>query len=727
MKPISLKTIFRGIALGILLIIGLVIRLDDLHEWQSRPEYTFSAGETLLATGDGYYYLRLTRDLRDGTYHPTDEKRGVPDNPPRPAVPPLLSQITAFVSSISGWSLNRTAIILPAILGVLLAIPLYGIGRLLGGPLMGLTSAGLGLLSNSYYVRSTIGKYDTDCLNVTITLTAVWFFMLFAKEKSYRRYVFFAAGLLCWLFFIFWWDQAPHIATLIAFWPALIALVFSYRPSKKEGFAFGLVIAILVFIAIAFLGVNFPLQIFHSVQGHLGYLLKKPVDSFPSIGLFISEQQKYDLKTIIGISTNSTFVFWVAIAGLFWLCYRRTREMLFLLVPLLLAVLSSFYASRFLIYQAPVISFGLGFFISEIYNRFQKYRITYLIIAAFLCFAGYRCLISNRPAVPLISAASINGMQAARTGTQENGVIWSWCDNGYPIIYWADRATICDGQLHSGELSVYAALPLAADNPQLAANFMNFFIHRGQKGIREFYRAMNNNGGPALREIKMILAAGPEKARSIIARANPAPVGAKQTVEDWLHFFYPAADRPLYLFIDYSQIEISLWIAWLGSWDPEMRDGFHPLPMRISHELHLEGMQVSSRNGRFRADFNLGKAWYRDIVVPFASGALTVSGHTVLYDFGERFVETEDILGNKLRQYGLSPAQVPLLRGQYHLEVSKPADTGMLMSREVAASLMHKLFWRGKAVGSPYFSLILDRSPAYQLWEARPDTISSAK
>lgn len=333
MKPISLKAIIRAVAFSLLIIIGLVIRLDDLSEWQSKPEYTFVAGEPLLATDDGYYYLRMARDLQDGTYHKTDEKRGVPDSPQRPAVPPLLSQITATVSSISGWSLNWTAVVLPAILGVLLAIPLYGIGRLLGGSLMGLTAAGIGLFSNSYYVRSTIGKYDTDCLNVTLTLTAIWLFMLFAKEQNSRRYVFFAAGLLCWLFSIYWWDQAQDIATLISFWPLLVALVFYYRPSKKEGFTLGLIITIPALIAITFTGYNLPLHIFHSVQSHLNYLLKKPVGSFPSIGLLISEQQNYDLKTIIVIAANSTSVYVAALAGLIWLFCRRSKEALFFLSP----------------------------------------------------------------------------------------------------------------------------------------------------------------------------------------------------------------------------------------------------------------------------------------------------------------------------------------------------------------------------------------------------------
>jgi dolichyl-diphosphooligosaccharide--protein glycosyltransferase len=722
MKSISFKNITHIVCLTLLIITGLIIRLDDLSIWQAQPEKTFSGEQPLLATGDGYYYLSLARDIVDGTYQQVDDKRGIPESPEQPPIPPLLSILTGVISLTTGLSLNWIAVILPALLGVLLAAPLYGIGRILGGTPMALTAVGIGLFSSSYVVRSSLGKFDTDCLHVTLTLSAAYFFMRFAYEKGYKKYIFFSAGLLCWLFFVGWWDQAPHIASLISIWPLLIAVLFHYRPAVKEGVVFWSLTGVIVLSILSWFGFDLPLRIFNTFQSHLNYLLKKPINSFPSIGMLITEQQSYDLDTIIAITTNSSITFYIAMAGLVLLCYRQFNKMIFILMPLLLAALSVFYANRFLIFLGPVTALGLGFIAAETWQRYHRYKFVYLV-PLFIIYAFWRALSSPIPfSITPFPPASIKGMQTVQAVTPENAVIWSWCDNGYPINYWADRATICDGQLHYGEISVYNTLPLASQDPKLAANFMNFFIHRGQNGIHTFYKAMDNDQGAALNKIKQIMAAGPEGARKIILAAQLQPVAGIRSNQDWLNYFFPLPERPLYIFIDYLQIQTSHWIAWFGSWDPIRQDGIHAINMKARHGVSIDGMEINELKGQLKGDLNRGVATYMKTEIPLSSAAITMDNRTTFYNYGKRLLKAPDILAASLNR-DMQTQKQPFIQGSYHLEVSQHADTAILMGQEIAETIMHKLFWRGPAFQSPYFIPLLDRSPEYQLWEVRADRL----
>ena len=73
------------VALALIYGIGLYARLEDYPKWREHPKAFFQQGNPVLAGGDGYYYLRLARDLDEGTYEPKDALRWYPDRPARPS------------------------------------------------------------------------------------------------------------------------------------------------------------------------------------------------------------------------------------------------------------------------------------------------------------------------------------------------------------------------------------------------------------------------------------------------------------------------------------------------------------------------------------------------------------------------------------------------------------------------------------------------------------------
>ncbi len=681
---------------GLLLIIaiGLLVRLEDLRDWRQHPQRAFYKGQPLLTTFDGYYYLSLARDLVEGTYQPVNRMRAVPDYPKRPWPPPLLSVLAAGVARATGFSLNWIGAVLPAVLGLLLAIPLYGLGRFYGGPVMGFTSSLTGLLSFYYVYRSSLGWFDTDCMNVTWATGAAWCFLMFGTCSTRRRYWYLAAGMLTFLLFLWWWDQTPQVATLVTMVPLLVALIFFYRPAKREGLTFLAIVTALTILVLAWKGVDLPARIISDAVHRYTYISKEATGYFPNMGLTISEQERPGLSEIIAKTTDSLPVFLVSCLGLGLLFIRRPKTSLFLSVPLVLGIFSFLFAKRFLIFLAPMTALGTGFVASVLWKYRARSRVFIAVVPLFVVLVAWPSFSKDmkKNFWPKEPPYLIAGMDMAARKTAPNGVIWAWWDHGYPINYWARRATINDGSVHNPERSVYNGIPLATHDERLAANFMRFYVARGLTGIHRFYNAIGKGADKGLPLIKRILAAGPEGAHNILKGVHFRANGTCTTGDDWLEFFYPRYVRPIYLFLDWRLTFTNYWWFWLGTWDPILHDGVHPF-YRALYGVRLSNGIARNANG-FEADMKKAIASFQ--------GRRFLLKRSAVY--------TED----SVKEFARGP-------GNINLEVYAPADFAAIEDDAIAESVFNKLFIRHQP--DRYFSLIADRVPSFQIWRVDGDRL----
>ncbi|NDY42174.1 hypothetical protein G3N55_04850 [Dissulfurirhabdus thermomarina] len=681
----------EALALVFALAVGFAVRIEDYWDWQAQPERALYKGEALLTTFDGYYYLSLTRDLLEGTYAPMNEKRAVPDLVPRPMPPPMLPVVAAGVVKLTGASLNWTGAVLPAVLGLFLAFPLYGLGRYYGGPVMGWTAALVGLLSNYYVYRSSLGWFDTDCLNVTWATAVVYFFLRFGVERGRRRYGYFAGGLAVFAAFLWWWDGTPQVVAAICLVPLVTALAFFYRPERREGLVFAGCLAALAALALAVFGIDLPARIYHAVSAQYHYIAKDTGGAFPNIGVTISEQARPTFMEVVFKTTGSLPAFLLSLAGLGWLFWRRPEESLFLSVPVLLGGLSFLFAKRFLIFLAPVNALGLGYLVYAIWWLRRRWPLTALAAPVLVLFLSYPAFMKGweKDFWPKEPPHLIAGMEAAGEKTPPRALIWAWWDHGYPMIYWSRRGTMNDGMVHSGERSVYNGLPMATDDPRLSANFMRFYAARGLRGIQRFYEAA---GGPAkgFPLLKRVLAAGPEEAGKILADAALRPVQGLQGVPDWLAFFFPAEAPPVYLFLDWRLMKTYYWWYWLGSWDPARRDGYHP-KFREFYGIRLDG-DVLTGGGGLRADLRKGEAAW--------------SG-------GWRVRLSQAVVCDTRQARGLRYKDHP--KG-FSLEAFLPGGFGAVMDLPISVSVFNRLFVR-HTYQSRYFRPVILNAPSHQLWE----------
>ena len=684
----------EALAIIFIVIIGLLVRVEDLGDWKAHPNVAMYKGEPLLTTFDGYYYLTLARDLYEGTYTSIDYKRAVPDYPRRPSPPPLLSVIGAGVKGFTGASFNWVGAVLPAFLGILLALPLYLMARYYGGAIMALTGVLMGLLSHYYIYRSSLGWFDTDCMNVTWAVAAAYCFLKFGVEHSRMRYFYCAGGFLVWILFMWWWDQTPQVATVLSLLPFAVAVVFFYRPSRREGMVFAGALGLLFLAVLAWKGLDFPVRVVQNVLSNFKYISKEASPDFPNLGITISEQATASLEELVAKTTGSTIAFFLSVVGLGLLFFRRPKDSLFLSVPVILAVLSFFFAKRFLIFMSPVTAIGTGFLASYLWrkgNRSPYLKLVVFILVVILAYFPFQKGM-EKTFWPKEPPHLIDGMVYASKHTPEDAVIWAWWDHGYPLIYFSRRGTVNDGSAHSPERSVYNGVPLATSNQRFAANFMRFYVARGLAGISKLYEAEGGDKARAKDLTYRVLSVGPEKGLDVIGKEGLKPVGEYDRPEAWLEFFYPKEARPVYLYVDWRLTVTSYWWFWLGTWDIARHDGIHPV-YRGFYNLRVEEDKIIG--GGVTVDLKKGELIFQN-------------GNTVQ-------LKQVAVMGKRpfKRNY-------PVSKG-YVFELFAPSGYGALMDSGIAGSVFNSLFIR-HTYNPRFFKPVRLMTPSYQIWEVMGDT-----
>ena len=673
---------YHWILLALAIILALWIRLDDLIAWNRLPQKAFHADRPLLTTFDGYYYLSLARDLQNDTYASLDPLRGVPDTGQPRRFPPLISLMAAGLSTLTTIGLDWISVLLPPLLGVLLAVPLYLFGRLYGGRVMALVATFTGICSSYYVYRSNLGWFDTDCMNATFAFMIAYLFIQFGLQTGPRRFGYLAGGGLCTLLFLLWWDQIFSTVVVISLSPLIIAAALFYRPRGKElWIAAGLTLLVLGGLLVGY-GPQLYVAPFKKAFGVLGYISKAQTGDFPNIGVSVFEQKRLVFNDLVQKSTGNLFIFIFGAAGLGWLFWRRRRQAAALGLLFLMGCFSFLFARRFLIFLNPFIAIGLGYMTQQLWNlrrRWPVLRTAVPMLALLVCFGVVKSSLGKvywPKEIPPIA----DGIERLASITPADAVVWAWWDHGYPIVYWGQRATINDGSLHSGLRTVCNAIPLASHSQRYAAGFMHFYVGRGTTGMTSLFDAL---GSPskAMALIEDVLTIGPQGADALISKAGLEPL------KQWHDFFFPLQHRELYLFLDLRLARTTYWWHWFGTWDAGSRSGRHA-NFKLIRNLHREGNHISGPD----IDVNLDNG-----VATYKQKSYRLSQYAGREGAGwtHNAIKTSDGVAFAFRQ---------------------DDGVGALMEPSFARTLFSQLFVWPDAP-SAYFSLVAESYPYYQIWK----------
>jgi hypothetical protein len=670
----------RWIAWGCLLLVLLVgwyVRFEDLDEWEKQPQLFSYEGQPLLLNLDGHLYLRWARELIDGAYTPVDELRAFPDEPARPSSSPLLSVLTSVAQRLSFAPLNRVALLLPALLGPLFALPLWRTARLLGGgPVMAGVTALSGVLSVQYVSRSRAGWFDTDCLVLTFSMAAVALFMGFALESGRRRYLQCAGGIAIYWLFLWWWDTTPAVVSVIALTPLAIALLFYYRSAAKQSLILGGALAASAVVLLVWQGFDFPSRVMRGLLRTSRFLSADDGGPFPATGGSIDELLAPGWSEVVGNTTGSSLLFVAGLAGLGWLAWSARKHALFLALPVLLALSTFLLGARFTIFVAPVTALGLGFLVERIWTlgrkRYPRWMpLALAVMVALTAWPAFSAATRDHTVPAYIDRLA--AIDAAAKLTPADAVVWTTWELGYPLMHYASRRTVADGIYLEGERLAYVYRPLATDDPRRAANLIRFHVARGMEGMLRLHDAA---GGPVegMRLIGSLMAAGPEDSRPLLEQR----FGAGE-VDGWVEFLFPRDAPPVYLLLHRRMAQALDWYDY-GTWDLERGSG--------TRAVYKPYLQVQERAGRIVGSDNLDLDALR-------GGALRV----------------RDDRGNEVRS---TLAGIAVHTGE-RFEWIRPTGYGALMTRDIAGSTFNRLFVRHESGG--WFRPVALRTPSFQLWE----------
>lgn len=675
----------------IIMIGGFFLRVEDYSVWKKDNVRMFYEGEPLLTNLDGYYYLRIAKDLVNNNYSTKDSLRGIPDSLERPYPPPLLSSLTAFLNLVTGISIHWISVFLPPLLGVLLVIPVFLIGLELGGKIMAFHAAALSMVSTIYFTRTAIGWYDTDCLNVTFILLGSYLAYKYYQAKTYTKqsliylFLIFFNGIL----FYYWWDMASYLVILLSFSPLLLALILKHYKQRSFWILFStLLIVILLFSAIK---VNFFESIGILVKTKFSYLFAITNSEYPVVSRLVSEQADSSLMDSVMLLFDSLPLFFFSLLGLLLLMWQKKNQILFYTLPFILALLGLLFAKRYLIFTGPISALGLAYISYLLWKKKHLYRFIPLLTSIFIALSLIIPFATNLKSERWASYSkdSIVAYKKIREATEENSLIWNWWDYGHPLIYWSERLALSDGANHKGRLSVYSTIPLVSSSPQFAANFINFFTVNGYAGFDKINALFADHPLSELFIFNKIFSKGPEGAKTFLQTSIQTD---DYSLETLLQLLFPAESRPVYFFLDYRLAKVAYWWYWLGTWDTIKRTGIH--------SKYIPYYRVVSNNQQITNNEN--------ILIPLDKGTALLPSTT------KNLVSISLYDNNNLLDEIVYDHQA-----QAYFEMYLPGKYGALMRDDIRNSLYNKLFIRH--IDTPYFQPIILKTPLFQLYRVVPD------
>ncbi|MFP4445252.1 MAG: STT3 domain-containing protein, partial [Desulfosudaceae bacterium] len=561
------KVMAGVLLMALFLAAGFLARMEGLALWQRQPDLFFLAdpARPVMIGADSYYYLDLARDLLEGNYQSFDPQRCFPAGARRPSPPPLLSVMLAGLARMLPFPLEWIAAIVPAVLGLLLFWPLYLLGRQLVGRAGGWIAAATGIFWPVYASRSVFGRFDTDCLNVVFASGAAYLALrLTAEENKRKKMVWGAAGVFLYILFLWWWPQVPLEVSGLALFPLVAALAVSFG-----GCTAGRAIIPATIISLM---VGGGILIVAGGIGGMEAVIRRAGNifaianhrEFPPFTFFSGDQQADLALAWSYLGPAGSLVLAAGLAGLVWLFSDRPRLIPFFL-PLMAVAALSFFALRFFFFAAPLVGLGIAYGFQRLWRRGEGKVVSRYVLTGTMGLILIGCLPDihqNNLRQTWLTAGHYQTMEKIGRVTEDNALIWSSYSKGYPLQFYARRATITDGSYQNGRILYIQNHPLAVDSFRLAANWMQFYAVRGMDGFEQMYRLSGGQWPAAISRLERLLSAGPTGATAILRQEGARD---EKSVRQMVRFLFPVQPSVIYLYIDIRQFQESWFQA--GAWN----------------------------------------------------------------------------------------------------------------------------------------------------------------
>ncbi len=575
-----LQTPRANLWLFLLVLFGLfawsaTVRFQQFETWKQNPGAYFVGERPMMTTLDAPYWLRWAREYNEGIYG-VDELRYYPDYKEdfkalpealqlpetdraeaEAPTPPLLSWLVAQFAPFFGNNYYLTGTLLIPILASLFILPLGYYFYLMGVPAGGLIGGFVGTFCAEYLMRSSIGRIDTDMLNLFFpALAAVWI-LLSARSRSVKAILGFAAlaGVTLWAFQ--WWYGKPGFT--LAFFGVLLLSQALYKVSPRwillSSFLFVFLAGPSTFVAGAGSVESF-LSRYFKIEAVDPYAVQDNTSgtpaTFPNVMTTISEAERIPLGDVLPGILNSGTLGWMGLLAFAGLAVFRWKQAVPLLPMLLLGLLGFQSARRFLMFLAPFIGVGLGFLLTigiqiiweglmqkntspETTKKAKKAAKAaadsspspawwqHPLLRDGILYGGTLgiCLaLMGNTAIRFVPGPSIptplyGTFEEVRKRTPENAVLYTWWDFGYALTDATQRAVFHDGGSQFSPKTYFIAKSFIGRSQEEMHRIIQFLGSEGNRGLVD-----RNTSPEALLQAVMAPTAPPEDPVYILYTAD---------------------------------------------------------------------------------------------------------------------------------------------------------------------------------------------------------------
>lgn len=503
---VSKERLYYILLFSIFLIIvfsfSIIIRTEKLELWQKFSNEYIVDNYPAMTTLDAYYWLRYAKEYNENQYKAgeIDTLRFFPDYTKKPKPVPLLSFLIAKLSFLNKGNYYHTGLYLIPFLASLFVIPLGIYFFILGLPLAGLMGATLSTASYMYIARTTIGRVDTDALNLFFPILASLFLLLLYKtqKKSYLLIYSCLTGLTMLCFY--WWYFHPgfHVIYLLM----LIIILFIKRVNIK---VFLLSLSLYIIFSNPLYIINGLDNLSHFLYRYLFVSTGGPHVSLPNIMTTITEAQGRPLNITITSILSNPYINYTGLICFFIAAIFYYKGLIPLLPLIALGLLSFKSSIRFVMFLAPFVGIGYGAIIHIILkqlNTTKKINNIYvdsaaLIIASILTifFIKTSSYYGYKP-IPSISANIMASFIDLKNMHLKNPKIVSWWDYGYAIEDVTGYATYHDGGSQTSPKTFLIAKSFTLPDQRKMYNTIsylnNFGIEEITKVNQENYETLIN-------------------------------------------------------------------------------------------------------------------------------------------------------------------------------------------------------------------------------------------
>jgi len=542
------KRDFGLLGLITILVLSLIVSLlafksrnDQWNVWSQNKEIAFFNKSPLLSTADGPYFLDLSKSVKMGKsisshmekrFFPEYDKEFRDKNNKAELSEPSFFEISLlpisinFLSELFNSDLLTTANLIIPYTAFLTALSIILFFIVLGFGFEG-TIAGLGAsLSQSIFVRTSVGRVDTDLLNVSFFYSILTLILISVRSKDLKLKIFFISlcGMINFLFT--WWYQHPGF--IFPFLITIILLQFLYKTSFKISIS-----QIVLFVV--FSGPYYVMKSTHSINSFIGeFLLFSPPETlskalkFPDTFQTITELEKLDFfeyfKTVIGEGNE-----WVGILGVFglmfflFLNYKKSAVLFSAIIFLLMSI---FVGKRFAIYAIPLYWFGCSYLLISLllslsklinFKKLNDKIFKLLTTATTTIFLMVFCIINSlsvcennlffncKPKYtpnPSFSSEITKAFVSLNSDSYDRkSVIVTWWDYGYWLNFFSGLSTVHDGGSQRSPKTYLVANSLTSTSIEKSYNTINYIVSSNletvyqdsQKGYEIFLNKISNS------------------------------------------------------------------------------------------------------------------------------------------------------------------------------------------------------------------------------------------